>query len=487
VVLTLLVGMARAATISPADSTSVEVVQTTVDLSQAMTRLPDVVFRSTVPPARAVLIRVNPKVRYQRISGFGGALTDTSAWEIWKAASPASRTQLMDDLFARSGIHLDYLRVPMGATDFTHTGRPYSYDDLPPGKTDPKLEHFSIAHDEGYILPLLRQLRAIDPGVQLLANPWSPPGWMKANDALNNVGQKGVLLGRDYGPLARYFVKFLKAYAAAGVPIQAITPQNEPMNPTIYPGMQLTEPDEARLIRSYLAPALAAAKLHVGIFGNDLGLSPGALGLGFGRALPRSEARPDLRGIAWHCYHGTPLGMTDEHNMFPRLGEIMDECSPGLTPSVSETVVSSLRNWAGAVVLFNLALDPKRGPVQPPNHGCPPCTGESTVYTPTGNFALNINYYQLGQASHFIEPGAVRIGSNTGVSYDIDGKDPQIATAGLDDVAVENPDGSKVMVVYDNSRKPVHFGVEWQGRWCSYTVPAEATVTFEWDKPAGAS
>jgi len=483
-VLTMLAVTAHAEATSDSAPVQVEVVQTTINLSQAMTRLADVHFRSTKPPRNAVLIHVNPNVRYQSISGFGGALTDTSAYEIWDETNATARNELMDDLFSHAGIHLNFIRVPMGATDFTHTETPYSYDDLPPGKTDPKLTHFSIAHDEAYILPLLRQMLAIDPHVELLANPWSPPGWMKANDALNNIGQKGVLLNQDYGPLAKYFVKFIQDYAAAGVPIGSITPQNEPMNPTIYPGMQLTEPDEARLIRYYLAPALAAAKLHVQIYGNDLGLSAGALGLSYGQALPRSQAAPDLHGIAWHCYHGTPLGMTVEHNMFPRLNEIMDECSPGLTPSISETVISSLRNWASAVVLFNLALDPQRGPVQPPNHGCPPCTGESTVYAPSGNYSLNINYYQLGQASHFIDSGAVRIGSDNDVSYNIAGKDPYIATPGLDDVAVANPNGSKVLVVYDNSRKPIHFGVEWQGRWCSYTVPAYATVTFEWDKPA---
>jgi glucosylceramidase len=475
---------AHASALASAGQTSVEVVQTTANLSDAMTRMPDVDFGSAAPPKYLTQLQVNPGTTYQHISGFGGALTDTSAWEIWTQTTPTERNELMDALFAHSGLHLNYIRVPMGASDFTHTEAPYSYDDLPPGKSDPSLSHFSIAHDQAYILPLLRDMLVIDPHVDLLANPWSPPGWMKYNDALNNIKQQGFLLGRDYGPFAQYFVKFIEAYAKAGVPIDAITPQNEPMNPTIYPGLQLSEKAESRFIAYYLAPALRAAKLNVEIYGDDLGLSAGALGLSYAQALPRSVAAPDLHGIAWHCYHGSPDSITTEHQLFPRFDEIVDECSPGLTPSVSETVISSLRNWASAVVLFNLALNPQRGPVQPPNHGCAPCTAESTVY-PGGQFSLNLNFYQLGQASHFIDRGAVRIATRNFVSYAIPGNDPQIASPGLDDVAVQNPNGSKVLIAYNNSSQAIRFGVEWQKQWFTYRLAPSATVTFEWDKPTG--
>jgi glucosylceramidase len=477
----LLAGTAHAATLTDKTVTGVEVVETTSNLKEAMTRLADVQFSSKAPTKGIDQIQVNPNVTYQRIEGFGGALTDTSAWEIWEKTTPTDRNELMDELFAHSGLHLNFIRVPMGATDFTATETPYSYDDMPPGKSDPSLSHFSIAHDQTYIIPLLKQMLAIDPGVELLANPWSPPGWMKSNDSLGNVKDKGYLLRSDYGVLAQYFVKFLQAYKAAGVPIDAITPANEPSTPTIYPGLNLSETAEAALIQSDLAPALAAAKLHVRIYGNDLGLSPGSVG--YAQYLPKSAAGGDLSGIAWHCYHGSPDAITTEHQLFPRLDEIVDECSPGLTPSISETLISSLRNWASAVVFFNLALNPERGPVQPPNHGCPPCTAESTVY-PDGHFDLNLNFYELGQASHFIDRGAVRISTQNYVSYAIAGNDPNIATSGLDDVAFRNPNGSVVLVAYNNSKGAIRFGVEWQKQWFTHRLPAHATVTFEWDKPA---
>jgi glucosylceramidase len=478
----LIVSTAHAATLTDKTATSVEVVQTTTDLKDAMTRLPDVQFRSSTPPKGIDQIQVNPRVTYQHIEGFGGALTDTSAYEIWEKTTPTERNELMDALFAHTGLHLNYMRIPMGATDFTQNETPYSYDDLPAGKTDPSLSHFSIAHDEAYIIPLLKQMLSIDPRVETIANPWSPPGWMKANDALNNMGGKGVLLPRNYGPLARYFVKFIEAYQAAGVPIDAITPQNEPSNWTAYPGMELTEPNEAQFIAKDLAPKLAAAKLHPEIYGDDLGFSAGTEGIGYAQGIARSSASGDLHGVAWHCYHGSPDAISTEHELFPRLDEIVDECAPGLTPSVSETLISSLRNWASAVVFFNLAVDPERGPVQPPNHGCGPCTAESTVY-PNGTFGLNLSFYQLGQASHFIDRGAARISTQNYVSYAISGNDPTISTPGLDDVAVENPNGSKVLIAYNNSNGPIRFAVEWQKQWFTYRLPASGTVTFEWDKP----
>src|SRR5207302_4108575 len=124
------------------------------------------------------------------------------------------------------GIGLGFLRLPIGASDFTADGRPYTYDDLPAGRSDPSLANFTIAHDEAYIIPILRQILAIDPQLQVLASMWSAPPWMKQNQAFNNLSNLGTLLPSGYRPLADYFVKFIEAYAHAGVPISAIAPQN---------------------------------------------------------------------------------------------------------------------------------------------------------------------------------------------------------------------------------------------------------------------
>ena len=211
----------------PSRNDVVEVVQTTRDLSQRLTHLAGLRFGGPLPTGVAV-IHVDDAVRYQPVTGVGGAITDTSAWLLHNELPPRTRAAVMANLFGAGGIHLGYMRVPMGASDFTKGKRPYSYDDLPPGQSDPSLSRFSVAHDDAYIVPTLRQMLAINPHVQILASPWSPPGWMKANDALGNPAERGLLLRSAYGPLARYFVKFIDAYAARGVPIAAISPQNEP-------------------------------------------------------------------------------------------------------------------------------------------------------------------------------------------------------------------------------------------------------------------
>ena len=206
---------------------AVSVVKTDPALSQYLTPQPSPAF-SPVPPTGVPLIDVNAQARYQQFAGLGAAMTDSSAWLIYDQISPVARLALMQDLFGSAGIRLGFLRVPMGASDFTVSAQPYSYDDLPPGQSDPSLANFSIAHDLSYIIPALRQALAVNPGLELLANPWSPPAWMKANGSLDNPGGAGTLLPTAYGPLAGYFVKFLEAYAGYGVPIAAITPQNEP-------------------------------------------------------------------------------------------------------------------------------------------------------------------------------------------------------------------------------------------------------------------
>ena len=218
----------------------VRVVQTSADSGQALTVLPELRFSSRRVPRRRV-ITVDRSVRYQRFRGAGGALTDSSAWLIGTQLRPGTRAWLLRHLFGPSGINLNLIRLPIGAADFTAGRAFYSYDEMPAGQTDPTLAHFSIAHDQAYILPVLRQAVRLAERPFLLASMWSPPGWMKSNDSMANPQDAGTLLPEDYGPLAQYLVRFLEAYAQAGVPIQALTPQNEPGQPSIYPGLNETE------------------------------------------------------------------------------------------------------------------------------------------------------------------------------------------------------------------------------------------------------
>lgn len=460
---------------------SVEIVVTSATMNQALTRLSDTPV-GPAPPAGVPLIHVNDAVRYQRVGGVGAAMSDSSAWLIHDQLGPAARNSLMKSLFGSSGLGLNFIRVPMGATDFTAARRPYTYDDLPRGRRDPKLARFSVAHDRAYIVPLLRQALALNPRATVLANPWSPPGWMKANGRLDNRAHSGRLLSFAYAPLASYFVKFIQAYARAGIHVGAITPQNEPSNATRYPGMEFSEPAEAGWIVHYLRPALRAAGLRPQIYGYDYGWSMASAG--FAGRLVRSRVATSLTGIASHCYFGAPGLISSLHRMNPRLDEIVTECSPGITPfATSELLISSIRNWASTVALWNLALDRHGGPVQPPNDGCPNCTGVVTVDPATHTFTPTLDYFQLGQFSRFVHPGAVRIASEHFVRYRYVRRGADIATPGLDDVAFVNPDGSKVLLAYNDSTVTQVFAVESRGRTFTAQLPPGMTATFIWDRP----
>ncbi len=454
----------------------VEVTQTTSDFSERLARLSDVRFG----PAAATglpTIALDDAQRFQRYTGVGGAMTDTSAWLINDELSPVTRGALMSDLFGAAGAHLNFTLVPMGGSDFTRTGQPYTYDDVPAGQSDPQLAQFSIAHDEPYILPALRQMLAVNPQTTVMATPWTAPPWMKANDAYDDSNMAGTLLSSAYQPFADYFVKFLQAYAAQGVPVAAIAPENEPNSGAAFPAMNFSPSGEAQWITQNLEPDLQASNLHPRIYGGDVGWA----GPYYPDALVTSPADGTLDGIAWHCYGGPPTVMSTLHAQAPNDDQILTECSQGIEPyPVPEVLIGSLRNWSSVVTLWNLALDPAGGPVQPPNYGCPNCTGEVTINEATGTVSFRLAYFQLGQVAAFVEPGAVRIGSDSFVSYYDTGPGKYGATAGLDDVAFVNPDGSHVLVVYNNSASATRFAVTWNGRGFAYSLPARAAVTFHW-------
>jgi glucosylceramidase len=461
----------------------VEVVVTSASLRQALTRETPVQF-STAVPTKTPLIDIDEKLRDQTIKGVGGAMTDTSAWLLFHELNGGTRAWLMRKLFGAGGIALRFIKLPIGATDFTATGVPYTYDDVPAGDADQTLADFSIAHDSAYIIPALRQALALDHHAFVLATPWSPPAWMKTNGLLGNAGNNlGWLKQADYGVMAQYIVKFLRAYAAAGVHVDAITPQNEPGQQTSYPGASMSEADEVAFVSGDLKPALDAAHLDTQIYGYDF--SWWAPATGFAWALARSQAAPDLAGIASHCYFGSPTWMAAMHYRDPALDQIVSECAMGTLPfSTSELEIASMRNWASAVALWNLALDQDGGPVQPPNGGCMGCTGIVRINDTTHTVTLTRDYYQLGQVSRFLQPGAVRIGSNNFVTYRYipTGVDVanNFATAGLDDVAFQNPDGSRVLVAYNSATTPVEFAVRNDSYYFKYTLNPGATATFVW-------
>jgi len=216
---------------------SVGVWMTSADQSKLLAQQSSVNFGAN-SGSNPLTITVNPGTKYQTMDGWGASITDSSGWLMWNRLSSGTRNTLMNELFSKtSGIGLSLLRQPMGATDLSASGN-YSYDD---GGADPNLNNFSTAHDNAYIIPLIKQAMGINSTIKIIATPWSPPGWMKTSGSM--IG--GTLLSAQYSnSLAQYFVKFIQSYQSQGIPIYALTVQNEPLyQPTGYPGMGMAAAD----------------------------------------------------------------------------------------------------------------------------------------------------------------------------------------------------------------------------------------------------
>jgi glucosylceramidase len=431
-----------------------------------LAREPDVPLRRAAAAASPVVIDVDESRTYQEMVGFGAAMTDASAQLIQRLPA-GSRDAIMRELFGReSGIGLSFVRVPMGASDFST--RHYSYDDMPPGAHDSALAHFSIGPDRAEKLPALRAALALNPQLKVMASPWSAPGWMKTTGSLIT----GTLRPEYYAAFAAYFRRFIVDYAAEGVPIFAVTLQNEPAyEPANYPGMRLDPAARAELIGQHFGPTFAANGIAARILDWDHNWDAPASPLA---VLADSAARRYVSGVAWHCYAGD-VGVQDSvHAAFPAIDAYFTECSGGgwatnfgdnLKFDVGKLIIGTTRGWAKGVALWNLALDERSGP-----HlgGCDNCRGVITIDSRTGAVTRNVEYYALAHASAFVRPGARRVASTSDVG-------------GLQTVAFRNADdGSKVLIVLNGGPTAASFAMRSGTASFHYVLPAGAVVTLRW-------
>lgn len=412
-------------------------------------------------------IVVDERKKYQQMDGFGASFTDASAYLVYNKLTPEKRREVMEKLFDREkGIGISFLRQPMGATDYTT--KIYSYDDLPVGVTeDTELKYFSIEHDKQYIIPLLKEAIQINPEIKIMASPWSPPGWMKTTGSM--IG--GSLRRSYYGVYAQYFVKFIKAYEAEGIPIYAITVQNEPLYvPKEYPGMKMDWVEQADFIGEYLGPAFESAGIRTKILCYDHNWDNTTYAA---YVLSNEKASKYVAGSAWHFYGGKHEAMSKIKEMFQDKEIWFTEGSGGdWVPAFFNAYMDQMmhviripRNWAKTVVWWNIALDEKRGPTILSNSTC---RGLIEINQQTGEVKYNVDYYTLGHISKFVRPGAYRIDSYTYMDK-------------LESVAFLNPDGSKVLIISNrtNTAKKIQV-IKDDTELFSYVLPGYASATFVW-------
>jgi len=408
------------------------------------------------------LIEIDPATTFQTMDGFGFALTGGSAMLLHNM-SAAKRHALLTELFDDNdnNIGISYLRVSIGASDLDASV--FSYDDLPSGETDVNMDHFSLAPDRRYLIPVLKEILTIDPNIKILGSPWSAPLWMKTNN--NSVG--GSLKPEYYDAYAKYFVKYIQGMAQEGITIDAITIQNEPLHDGNNPSMYMPASEQAAFIKTSLGPAFKAANINTKIIVYDHNCDrtdyPAEI-------YKDADASQYVDGAAFHLYAGSINSLAALHNSYPDKNLYFTEQwigAPGDFPKdlkwhTRELIIGASRNWCKTVLEWNLAADSNLQPHT--DGGCSQCLGALTI--DGDNVKRNPAYYIIAHASKFVRPGSKRISSNQ--------------PNNLPNVAFKTPDGSTVLIVLNDASVTQAFNMKLGDETVSSTLAGGAVGTYIW-------
>ena len=381
-------------------------------------------------------IVINDSITYQTMDGFGYTLTGGSAM-LMHNMSDTARADLLQELFGRKeeNLGVSYIRLSIGASDMD--AAPFSYDDLAQGETDVDLAHFNLSQDTLHLIPVLQEILKISPKIKILGSPWSPPVWMKDNGDTRG----GSLLEKYYPVYANYFVKYIKAMGDNGIPIDAITIQNEPLHPGNNPSLLMKAPEQGEFIKNHLGPAFADNNIKTKIIIYDHNADRPDYPISI---LNDPEAAKYIDGSAFHLYGGNVNAISTVHYTHPDKNLYFTEQwvgAPGdfakeMEWHTENLIIGATRNWCKTVLEWNLAADENQEP-HTDRGGCDRCLGALTINGDT--VTREPAYYIIGQASKFVSPGSMRIESNLP-------KD-------LPNVAFKTPEGKTVLILQNKADK----------------------------------
>lgn len=436
---------------------------------------------------RELPIIIDDRQQFQSIDGFGYALTGGSAFHLIRMDA-AARAKVLKEVFAKERMGVSYIRLTVGASDLNSFV--YSYDDLKPGETDFELKKFSLGHDQDDVIPVMKEILAINPDIKIMASPWSAPTWMKTNDKVQN----GTLKPECYDVYARYFVRYIEAMRKEGITIDAVTLQNEPLNSRNTPSMPMFYTEQIAFVKDHLGPAFKAASLKTKIIVFDHNCDRPDYPLAI---MNDPGADPYIDGAAFHNYRGIMSTMSDVHRSRPDKNvyftEQMVTERPGspvinISAPVKRLIIGAMRHWSRNVILWNLAADTLNDP-HTDNGGCSMCQGAITI---DGNeVSRNIAYYTVVHASKFVTPGSVRIAStdtfDRSVQLTEDEERPEIKRATiiehsevLPNVAFKTPEGKTVLIVANDSWSDRTVKVQYNGRFAHFRLAAGSVGTYVW-------
>ncbi len=435
---------------------------TTGDKSSLLAAQPDLLFDKT--EAMGSVITVDTTKQFQTMDGFGFALTGGSAMLMKTKLNAKQRSELLKELFLTdgNGIGISYLRVSMGASDLDELV--FSYNDLPKGKTDPSLSKFNLSYDTLYLIPVLKEILALNPKLKIMGSPWSPPVWMK-----DNLLPKGGSLKRDYyETYANYFVNYIQAMSKVGISIDAITLQNEPENPNNTPSLLMTAEEQAVFVKNHLGPAFKTNNIQTKIVVFDHNCDHPEYPIA---VLNDPEAKKFIDGSAFHLYLGEIEALSKVHDAHPdkniyfteQWTSGQGEFAGDLNWHIKHLIIGATRNWSRTVIEWNLAADVNFDP-HTCDGGCDSCQGALTI--DDENVTKNVSYYIIAHASKFVPPGSVRVSSNL--------------IEGLANVAFLTPQGKKVLVVLNETDVEKSITIAYNNLTANSRLAAGSVHTFIW-------
>lgn len=405
-------------------------------------------------------IEVDSSQSYQTIDGFGFTLTGSSA-QLINNMDLAQKEALLNDLFSSAGIGISYLRISIGASDLSPSV--FTYDDMPIGQSDPTLSNFNLVKDKVHLIPILQQIKAINPNIKILGSPWSAPAWMKTNESM--VG--GSLKPAYYAVYANYFVKYIQAMKANGIQVDAVTVQNEPQHGGNNPSMLMNATEQADFIKNNLGPAFKDAAITTKIIIWDHNCDNPNYPIS---VLNDAVAKPFIDGTAFHLYAGDIAALSTVHNAHPDKQVYFTEQWTSATGNfaadlnwhIKNVIIGSMRNWSKNALEWNLANDALFGPHTP--GGCTACKGALTI---DGNsVSKNVSYFIIAHASKFVPTGSVRIASS------------MVST--LPNVAFVTPQGKKVLIVLNDSGGQRTFNIKFRNQWAVAVLNNGSVGTYIW-------
>ncbi len=414
-------------------------------------------------------IFVDPDKSFQTFMGIGGALTDASA-ETYAKLPKGKQAEILRNYFdPKLGIGYTLARTNIQSCDFSSDSYSYVKDN------DPELQSFSIAHDEKYRIPFIREAMAAAGGkLTVFATPWSPPAWMKDN---HDMLHGGKLLPSFDQSWANLYVAFIKAYEKSGIPIWGLSTQNEPMATQTWESCIYTGEEERDFIKNFLGPTLQRAglgekKIIAWDHNRDLMYQRAST------VLDDPDAAKYVWGVGFHWYESWTGGGKIFDNVrrvaeaYPNTNLIFTEgCPERFNPaSISDwklgeeygrNMIEDFNNGTVGWVDWNILLDAKGGP----NHVGNFCFAPVHANTQTGELTYLNSFYYIGHFSRFIRPGAKRIISSSSRG--------QLLTT-----AFRNPDGSLITVVMNQSGEKINYHLWIKGKAAAITSLAHSIQTI---------